>query len=369
MNDTRCYLALSYNEAIGPVRYEKILDRFPRIQEYFELPVTEQMRFLGIKSEKQAVYFERMLSEAARIEETCLAKNISVVHKNSPDYPPRLRDIPDAPFLLYRLGRYDPSIPYVAVVGTRNATPEAAEINRHFSRELVSYGVGIVSGMAKGHDTIAQKTALDYNGTTVAVLGTGIDVPYPEENADFYSLLALRGAIFSEYPPGTGYHGGHFPRRNRIISGLADAVLVVQAPKGSGALYTAQYAAEQKREAYFIPASPIDPAYAGSTRFLANGAKLALDPSDIVADITGRMPRRRETVYSGPELKPHSGRAAPDMPRDEKDIWDCLDSEKTIDQLAVKCGKKTPEILSILTRLELKELVTQYPGGSFIRKG
>jgi DNA processing protein len=349
--------ALSYNIYIGPKRFLKLREQFPDLKSYFGLSIDEQMRSIGIKTEKAVPFFADMLKEGEKILEACRQKGIKLIGIDDPGYPEKLRNIPEAPFVIYMIGDFNHSIPLLAIVGTRKASPSAIEINRHFATEIVSYNIGVVSGMAKGHDSIAQNAVLDNNGYTVAVLGCGIDVIYPKENRGLYQRIAEKGAIISEYPPGTDPDKWRFPLRNRIISGISSAVFLVQAPERSGALITGKYAEEQGRDLFVIPGNPMDTNYAGTNRLLQNGAMVAVKPEDIVLDITGKIPKKKKSI----------DKVLPELSEKERLVVQALDDDIYIDDLSIKTGLSIIELNQLLTRLELMDVIVQYPGRFFAR--
>jgi DNA processing protein len=177
-----------------------------------------------------------------------------ILRLDDPHYPTALRNLPQPPPTLYVQGRLDLlERPGIAVVGTRRHSTYGRDTTVSLVVGLVRAGYVIVSGLARGIDSIAHRTAIDVGGDTIGVLGTGIDVPYPPEHTDLFTLIAERGCLVSEFPPGTPPRKYHFPQRNRIIAGLARAVLVVEAPEKSGALITAHYALEEGKEVFAVP--------------------------------------------------------------------------------------------------------------------
>ena len=236
---------------------------------------------------------------------------------------------------------------------------EAAQINEYFTKEFIGNGIGIVSGMARGHDFIAHKTALNCNGFTAAVLGCGIDGVYPAEHRALFDKICSRGAVISEYPPGTPALKTHFPLRNRIISGLAEAVLLVQAPQKSGALITAGYAKTQGRKLYVIPGSPLDEKNRGSNTLIRSGARIALDPMDIIIDILGPVSEK---------IRP-SGPGMPGLSPEYKIVLEKLaPGETPIDSLIALTGIGYSRLNHLLTMMEMEGLVDQYPGRVYKRK-
>lgn len=202
-----------------------------------------------------------------------------------PEYPKRLLDIPDRPFGVYVKGKIRDDGPRVAVVGARDCSPYGSYVAETFARGLAEMGLLVVSGMARGIDGIAQKAALDANGSTCAVLGCGVDICYPASNEALYREICSNGAVLSEYPPGTKPQPSLFPPRNRIISGLADAVLVVEARRKSGTSITVDMALEQGKEVFVIPGRITDRLSDGCNNLLLQGATIALSPAQVAEEI------------------------------------------------------------------------------------
>lgn len=202
-----------------------------------------------------------------------------------PEYPKQLLDIPDRPFGVYVKGKIRDDGPRVAVVGARDCSPYGSYVAETFARGLAEMGLLVVSGMARGIDGIAQKAALDANGSTCAVLGCGVDICYPASNGALYREICTNGAVLSEYPPGTKPQPSLFPPRNRIISGLADAVLVVEARRKSGTSITVDMALEQGKEVFVIPGRITDRLSDGCNNLLLQGATIALSPAQVAEEI------------------------------------------------------------------------------------
>lgn len=354
MKDLIYYMALSSNSYIGPRRYIMIKERLG-LDNFFSLSTREQMEFLGIRSDRAVSEFERMLIEGERIYKLCNKLGIKTIRLEDETYPSLLKEIEDPPFLLYMYGNLNHSIKKLAIVGTRHPTKEAIEVNKYFTRELVNYGVGIVSGLARGHDGIAQKTALENDGYTIAVVGGGVDVIYPLENKNLYYQIKEKGCIISEYPPATYPLKQNFPLRNRIISGISNGVFVVQAPEKSGALITANYAEAQGRDVYTIPGNPLDPSYAGTNRLIQMGVKVVISPEDIVSDLLGKDAKKRVSQLS----------VKSDLSEEELGIISHLKDETHIDEIVSRTKMPQNKVLRLLTLLEVRGYVTQLPGGYY----
>ena len=214
------------------------------------------------------------------------AAGISFVTAGEPEYPKRLAEIPDAPYALYYAGRLpEEARPTVAIIGARNCSEYGRGMARQFGETLAAAGVQIISGMARGIDGIGQQAALRAGGYSLGVLGCGVDICYPPDNRPLYEELILSGGICSEYPPGITPRAVLFPPRNRIISGLCDAVLVIEAKERSGTLITVDMALEQGREVYALPGRATDPLSQGCNRLIRQGAALVLSPQELLREL------------------------------------------------------------------------------------
>jgi len=238
---------------------------------------------------------DRSMDQVERILEECDRQQIRIMTLQDSDYPERLRQLNDAPGILYikgRLPRIDEEVA-IGVVGTRTATEYGRQTAARLGLELVRGGAVLVSGTATGIDTCAIKGAMQAGGTVVSVLGGGVDVPYPRENRFLYQDVAAVGALVSEYPPGTENVGAHFPVRNRILSGLSLGVVVVEAGEyGSGALITANLALEQNRDVFAVPGNVDSPMSRGCIRLIQQGAKPILNAEDVLVEYRDRFPHK-----------------------------------------------------------------------------
>ncbi len=273
-------------------------------------------------------------------------------------YPEPLRRIPDPPALLYVRGRL-PAGDMFAIVGSRRASPRGRTVARTLARDLAEAGLIVVSGLARGIDTAAHLGALDAGEQTVAVLGCGIDRVYPPENARLFHAIESSGAILSEYPPGTPPLAGHFPGRNRIISGLSLGVLVVEAAAGSGSLHTAEFALETGREVFAVP-NPVDsPTSAGANQLIKDGAHVVTESRDILDLLRPGHPGR--TAAGTTDISEH-------LTDEQKKLLKLLDFEpRHIDEILRQSSLTPPELSDILLHLELSGLVVQQPGGYYLR--
>lgn len=345
----------------------------------------------GITREQATRLENRDLSDADRILADCQRLNLRILTLNDAEYPDRLRNIYDPPCLLYCKGQI-PAVDEevaVAVVGTRTATPYGIREAERMSYELVSGGAIVVTGLARGVDSAAAHGALRAGGQAIGVLGNGVDVIYPRENRSLYEDIAAVGTLISEYPPGTSPASSHFPVRNRIISALSLATLVVEAPEKSGALITAATALEQSRDVYAIP-GPVDAAMSrGCNQLIREGAGLATCGWDILRDYADCYPGKLQESTARKEMPKGNGYQArqeektppkrlPDMlsiSRDGAELTDdqiailktLTDTPMLVDDLIEETQIPARRILSALTMLELDNYVLQSAGKRYTR--
>lgn len=286
-SDINYIIGLSFFEGIGPVRYKLLKDYFGSAQKIFKAPESELAQ-VGL-SEKLLKKF-LLFRNAVKLDEISRSigqKGIKVISDDDPIYPKELLEIEGHPFILYLLGKKEllAEKRKIAIVGTRKPTTYGREMTKKFARGLAESGITIVSGMAMGVDAVAHQEALDARGKTIAVLGCGVDICYPPVNYPLYQRLKTHGLIISEFPPGMRTSKGVFPSRNRIVAGLSSAVIITEGAEKSGSLITASFAAEYGRDVYAVPGPVTSPQSFATNHLLKNGAKIALDPTDILADM------------------------------------------------------------------------------------
>ena len=284
------------------------------------------------------------IGEAEAALRALAGRGIAFYSVEAEDYPDKLRWIPDPPYALYVRGRLpNGAKPSAAIIGARMASPYGREQARRFAGALAENGIQIVSGMARGIDGIAGEAALAAGGASFAVLGSGVDVCYPEENRTLYEKLAERGGVISEYPPGTEAQARLFPARNRIISALAEVLLVIEAKTRSGTLITVDMALEQGREVYALPGRVSDALSVGCNRLIKQGAAIATDPEEIlsffygVKDETERADKSRLQWQTPPSAAPrYLKEETLALPPNEQAIYRALSREEAagIDALA-----------------------------------
>jgi DNA processing protein len=286
------------------------------------------------------------------------------VHWGAPGYPRLLATLTDAPVGLFVRGSVDAlSEPQLAIVGSRNPTPSGRETAQSFAAHLSGCGLAVTSGLAVGIDASSHQGALDADGITVAVCGTGLDVVYPKANAALAERIVERGALLSEFAPGTPPFKDHFPRRNRIISGLSLGTLVVEAALQSGSLITARLAAEQGREVFAIPGSIRNPLTRGCHRLIREGAKLVETVEDIVGELRFLAGACRHGKVSDEQANP-----GPVLDKEYEILLDALGFEPVgVDLLVDRTGLGADEVASMLLLLELDGRIESCPGGLYVR--
>ena len=311
---------------------------------------------------------DKDLSEAEKILRKCRELGVSTLCAGDAAYPRRLRNIAEPPVVLYYRGTlpdFDREAA-VGVVGTRRASAYGMMAAERISRQIAERGGLVISGMAAGIDAQAGWGAIHGGGVTVAVLGGGVDVIYPATNRDLYRAVEQQGCLLSEYPPGTKPSQWTFPQRNRIVSGLSCAILVVEAPEKSGTMITARYAAMQGRDVFVVPGHIDSEFCAGSNALLRDGARLATCGWDILCEYEGLFP---DKLHRQPGAPPAQPKPAPAPARfdqataEEQAILDqLLQGDRLADELIAASGLEPQKALATLTMLELKGMITTLPG-------
>lgn len=373
-----------------------LLTRFRDPEEiYYTQPeVLGQME--GMTQEAATALEERDLSKAQGILRRCMEKNISILTFGDAAYPSRLKNIDDPPMVLYYIGTLPDweALPVIGAVGTRKASAYGMHMARTLCAQIVSCGALLASGGAEGIDTMSMLGALDAGGRVIGVLAGGLDKPYPVCNKTMFAQTARQGCLLSEYPPGTPSYKWNFPARNRIISGISNGVLVVEAPEISGALITARRAAEQGREIFVVPANADVASSAGSNQLLRQQAIPVWDGWDVVREYEalypGRLHKAKNAPFSGekvaetpviPQKQTKESAKPPkktidngkkssysvlddrDLDPEERTVLGCLTQEpQNVDEVIAQTGLSSGRVLSILTKLTLKGKVKNHPG-------
>jgi len=346
------WLTLCLTPGLGAATIRRLLEVFGSPEGVLRADAAELTRAANPAS---AAALKSGASDAAaeRALQWVLKTDRHIVTLADEEYPPLLLEIPDPPALLYAHGDLSLlSKPALAIVGSRNGTAQGLRNAEAFAKAFSNGGLTIVSGLALGIDAAAHRGGLAGLGSTIAVLGTGIDVVYPKSNGSLFIEIAGRGLLLSEYPVGTPSIGHNFPRRNRLISGLARGCLVVEAALGSGSLITARMAAEQGREVFAIPGSIHSPLSKGCHSLIKEGAKLVDAAEDVLVELGGAI-------------------AAPVSPKESEDAASLLShmgyDPVDIDALCSRAGLTAQAIAAELLRLELDGFVSTLPGGRYQR--
>ena len=300
--------------------------------------------------------------DAAEALADASAAGLDVTALGSAGYPELLAQIPDPPLVLWHRGRLPEDSIAVAVVGSRAASPGAREISRRLGDGLARHRLVVVSGLARGCDGEAHRGALDAGGVTVAVLGCGANVIYPSEHCALAGAIATSGAVVSEFAPGTPPLPHHFPLRNRIISGLSCAVVVVEAGEQSGSLITAACALEQGREVMVVPGPVLSGRNRGAHSLLRDGATLVESADDVLAALATSLTWTTPTVRGGP-----ADGVTEDVPADPLLAALDVDDGQDLDALVAGTGLAAAVILARLSELELSGQAARQPGGRFVR--
>ncbi len=362
-DQTRGLVALSLLDNFGPVSFKKLLETFGSIGDIMAQAPGILNKVIGSpKVDFRRIKDRAFMQKVDRCFELVCRKQIEIVTILDPAYPPLLRQIYDPPILLYVQGHLSKESQglAVAMVGSRQATYYGKETARSLSCQLAGLGISIVSGLARGIDTAAHEGALQAKGHTVAVLGGGLLKLYPKENQKVADRILEYGALISEYPPDLAPSPKFFPIRNRIISGLSNAVVVVEAREGSGALITADAALEQGRDVYAVPGNVDSSRSAGTNGLIKQGARLVTDAADILGGL-GVDPRRVAEISSASPAKT-------DLQGIERCLWDVLDREGPVsmDRLTQQCGQTVSKIAAVTGAMLEKRLIKELPGKYFV---
>lgn len=379
------WLQLARSDGVGPKTFYRLLHRFGSARRAFEeLP--------RISAESDGRERRRCRRDQAEAELDAIATlGAHLLAHGEPGYPRLLGEIHDPPPLLTVRGR--PEIlekNTVAIVGARNASANGRLLANMLAKDLASGGLTVVSGLARGIDTAAHEGALDGEGTTVAVIASGVDIAYPADNADLMERIARSGAIVSERPLGCAPQARHFPRRNRLISGLCTGVTVVEAAPKSGSLITARMAIEQNRDVMAVPGSPLDPRHRGTNQLLRDGAILVETADDIREAMGTNAPLKRRSPQKDLENKAPAETAGHDAPHDRSSlsamasrttaapietlacsshetlhdkVCERLGTEPLlVDELIRQCHASSSEMQHALFELELEGRIERHPG-------
>ncbi|PYV32239.1 MAG: DNA-protecting protein DprA [Acidobacteria bacterium] len=370
--DTQFWLALTRVDGLGLRTAHKLIEQFGSPQAVYMASLTA-LEGAGLAARiAQAIFAQAGLKEAEKELKTAMASGCRLLTFAEEGYPALLRQIADPPLVLYVRGDARALTEHsVAVVGTRRPTAYGTSVTLRLAADLAQRGLVITSGMARGIDSASHRGALEANGKTVAVLGSGLDVIYPRENQKLADRIAARGAVISEFPLGTSPAPENFPIRNRIISGLALGVVVVEAAEYSGSLITARLALEQDREVFAVPGNITAAQSFGPNHLIKQGAKLVDHWMDVVEELPAAV---RSQLLPPPEASEGERGAAPlfeaSLTPDQKAVFEALRADESlfVDSILSNVELSYPRVLQALLELEMSGLIRQLPGKNFIRK-
>lgn len=382
--DLAGYLALALTPGIGPGRLRTLLAAFDTPDGAFSAPFAFLCTLPGYSRAAATAVRAARREDGERAIARAAAAGATVLAPFDRRYPPTLHVIPDPPAALFCAG--DLSLldrAAVAIVGSRDHSDYGARVCAAVSRCAASAGIVVVSGMARGLDAIAHRAALDAGGPSIGVLGNGLGVIYPAANRALYERMQNGGLLVTEFPPGERPHAGSFPRRNRLISGLTRVTVVIEARAGSGTLITVNAALEQGRDVMAVPGPITSPLSVGTNRLLRDGAVPLLEPQDLLdfypelesSDRPGESIASAGAGAAGsaPSSASLTGSAVAlplpdDLPHAEREVAALLDgSPMHIDAIAERAARPLPELLAILSTLEIRGIVQQQPGRLFHR--
>ncbi len=352
-------IALLNVPGVGRVRFTRLSARLGSVETILAASISELESVPGIsRTVASAIKQECDLDKARQIASRITQLGWAVMFQDSPDYPQPLVPLADAPPLLFREGdSFDPSDKMIGIVGTRHASESSRRFTRQLATELAREGITVVSGMAEGIDSEAHKGALEGGGRTIAVWGTPLNRVYPASNRQLAEKIRNQGAIYSEYLPDVESSPSNFPERNRIISGLSEGIIVVEAGRKSGALITAKYALEHGRELFAVPGPPGASRSIGTNALIKVGARLLTE----VGDIFDELPRLKGQITA------KKFRQMPDMTKQERQLVDLLAvGPLQLDNMSREAALPVSDLMELLLALELKGVVEELSGKRFV---
>ncbi len=382
------WIWLTIKPSITATKITCLWDRFETIEDIYNASEYNDIEKIG-QGDKKAL-MDKDLTEAREVIAKTEKAGAKILTFDAIDFPDMLRNIIDPPYVLYIKGEimnWDRLLP-IGIIGARECTDYGRLVTSKISRDLTKMGVTIVSGMARGLDSEASWAALRAGGKTIAVIGSGIDVVYPPENANLFKEICEHGAVITEYPPGSSALGGHFPERNRIIAGLSKGLLVTEAGERSGTSITARYALENGRDIFAVPGNIYAPKCIGTNKLIQQGAKLVMNAMDIMEEYpyaakllkppkiqvvikTQNLPSYKiedeEKIHiQNEQIVTIEDKKYSFLKNEEKDIIKLLiESNKHIDDIVRELDKPAGEVNTLLSMLEIKALIKKLPGNNY----
>ncbi len=340
-------------------RKMELLQIFTSPKELYIIEETELKKHLKDEKEQKILLDSKRTWDIVKEYGNMKEKGVWFVTIRDENYPKRLRNISSSPYALFVKGKLPKEdAPSIAIVGARECTPYGEIMARQFARTLAQAGIQIISGMARGVDSAGQTGALSAGGNSFGILGCGVDICYPREQIGLYMELQEQGGILSEFPLGTNPLPQYFPARNRIISGLADIVLVMEAKEKSGSLITADMALEQGKDVYALPGPVNSRLSEGCNRLIKQGAGILLSPEDLLTELGFCQHKKKENSEQNKIL----------LESEEKLVYSCLGLEpQNLDELIRKLEMPVAGLLDILMRLELRGIVKEISKNHYIK--
>ena len=360
-SNLRDMLRLMMAPGVGTVKLTRLLDALGGPAEVVRADY-HRLEEVGVLNKKALIWLAGRQWDDHTIDsqiEAMQATGTTPLYRWQSEYPAYLSQIYDPPSMLFVRGSMESlNTPCFAIVGTRDPSINGVNTTRDLSAGIAGAGFTVVSGLARGIDSAAAEGALASGGISVAVLGCGADIIYPPENENLAKKICERGCLISEYLMGTPPEGRNFPRRNRLISGLSRGVLIVEAGPKSGALLTASYAVDQNRDVFAVPGDPRKVLSEGVNKLIQQGAKLVRSVEDILNEMVGLPAKAASTGKDSPEQK-----LKPALSAEERLVFEGIGRETLhVDELAEKLGMDVSQLLGILLRLVMKQLVREHPG-------
>ena len=356
------WIGFNLVKGIGAARLRKLIQHFHSLDKAWQASAG-QLRAAGLGPATIKSFLT--IRQDVDLEVVCrklVQDDIHLLTWDSPDYPELLAQIDQPPPVLYQSGRMTAADLWaVAIVGTRRVSSYGRQVAQELAAALAHNGVTVVSGLARGVDTIAHRAALQAGGRTLAVLGSGIDRIYPPENRQLAREIRLSGAVISDYGPGTPPYGINFPPRNRIISGLSQVAVIVEAGRKSGALITANFAADQGRDVFAVPGRIHAPQSQGTHWLLGQGAAVYTKPDDVLEQLDLTRAQADHEIRRNTPLEPKDPM--------ERQLMAVIDHDPVhVDEISARAGLQPAEVSAALTLLELKGMVRQIGGMTYVRQ-
>ena len=369
-SEIRAWVTLTLVSGLGPKLTKALIDHFGSASAAVLATEAQllQVPHIGEKTARQFADALREVNADAEIARAAEA-GVAIIPRMSDAYPKSLQTIPDAPPVLYVAGEYLPADEKaVAIVGSRSCTSYGRRMARQIAGGLARAGYTVISGLALGIDGEAHQGALEAGGRTIAMLAGGLAKIYPPEHATLANEVRTRGALITEAPMTLAPQRGMFHSRNRLISGIATAVVIIEANAQSGSLITARHAAEQSRELFVLPANTDSPASAGALKLLRDGARMIRDADDLLEDLGGLRTPTAPKPITVAEPPPAPPKEPPALEGTAKLVWEVLTEPLHTDELCRRLGKGTAELSGVFLQLEMKKIIRRLPGNIYERR-